>query len=876
MSINITDPYQIRQAFDDLKKEFIPEEKEETLELGFYGVMSAMISNMTVMTTQAAADKANEVFANRARLSSSVITHAVSNGIDITYSPSRMDILLCFVEEELQELFDKNQNDIDPVVIDSDIPLMIGKYEYHLDYPLLLYKKQLASRTVYTAQYDLINYTNPISKITNPYLPAPYTVRNSGFNYIYIPCSITQVEVTNNYKKLNTNNVITNKTYIIKFQNQLCGFDVTITMGDYKYILTPICEGSAIPDDTTNYCWYTYLDSNTLRIKFDDNSITPGINSEIVTRIYTTLGKECNFSYEENGTIITNVSDTNKFKYNSMSCMIVPQSDSMYGKDKRSISELKTLLPKESLSRGNIVKRKDLDNYFKKLNTESVIVTTQEKVDNQAMREYYLYLLMSDKQNKIVPTNTLPVLLKEEDFDKIITLNNEKQYILKQGRIIGYNRDMSYATIISESERNSYDFSYTIPFKTVINGSVPSISYFMTTMNESYITEYNYINTNSPLQFIISNAGWKRDYSGENSSKYTLSLRAFQNVDIDYGITKDNITAIAVLYNGDNTPSRYFKSTCIEASEKDGRYYDLEIDFLTNDIIDENNNIRIDNGYAIGQDSVQYGYFSQNTKIDIYLVCNIKDPETGNITGYGYKESGLDELVGTLTDLDTCTNLYKLPNGIDFFDNYSEVMNTVVKANSITNEDNTKSVEFTLDLVPLLGYDYSNMSNGDLLLGFIEKLKEEKKYIDDMLYVFDGGMSIDFKFYNTYGPSRLYSLTKDGSVLLDRVNIGLKFNLNLRKISDTYTVGYIKQYIKENIDDLTKTGDFHIPKFIADINSKYSNSIYYIESEGINDYGTQYMHFYYNNANRIWDIPEFININYLDESTPEIIINIVE
>ena len=187
------------------------------------------------------------------------------------------------------------------------------------------------------------------------------------------------------------------------------------------------------------------------------------------------------------------------------------------------------------------------------------------------------------------------------------------------------------------------------------------------------------------------------------------------------------------------------------------------------------------------------------------------------------------DIVGNLSTDFTCTNIYNIKTGIDFFINFSEVMSTVVKATSSESSIN----RYNLDLVPLLGYQYS--LNDTLLVEFFKQLKLQEEYINNVLYILEGGTSVDFKFFNTYGQSRLYKLSKDGKVGLDRVNISLSVDVNLKKSSDTYTSQYIKSYIKDQIDNMDKRTDYHIPNLISEINSKYSNSIYYTELGSIND-----------------------------------------
>lgn len=866
--INITDSYELRETFDDIKHRLIPEENEDTLELGMYNIMSSMIANMTSSVVQTAADKANEVFYTRARLASSIIMHSSTYNVNVNAVPAQIDVLLCFIEDEIEDLFKKNESDTEPVIIDSKVSFLIGKYEYHLEYPLLIYKKELLSGTVYTAQYDTSKY-NPIATITNPYLASPYIIKNSGYRYLYIPCTLVQVQLDETYEKINTNVSINNKTFIAKFNNQISGIDIIVKEDNEIKHIKPILEGSSVDQINTLYCWYTFINSDTIRVKFDDSSYIPSINTEITIRLYNTLGEECNFSYNNDMRILRNIEDTPDYRYNSISVEIIPQSDSRFGVNRKSIKELKSLLPLEALSRGSITKKKDLENYFNKLNSDTVKTVPSLKVDNQAIREHYLYFLMKDSNNCIVPTNTLPVNLTTNEFDEVLQLNGKTHLILKQGHVFGYNRGDLYATMIPSSAANSYDFSYTIPFKTVINAAGPSISYYLTTMNELYTLDYRYVNSNSPVQFISSTSKWNRAYSGTDSDKYKLTLRVAQNIDLDYGIGPNEIMAIAVLKNSEGVPTRYLKSETIEYTQNNGRLYDLSITFETNDVIDENNNIRIDNGYAIGQDTIQYGYFENNCNVDLYLLAKITDPVTETVISYGLEESGILDIVGNLSTDFTCTNIYNIKTGIDFFINFSEVMSTVVKATSSESSIN----RYNLDLVPLLGYQYS--LNDTLLVEFFKQLKLQEEYINNVLYILEGGTSVDFKFFNTYGQSRLYKLSKDGKVGLDRVNISLSVDVNLKKSSDTYTSQYIKSYIKDQIDNMDKRTDYHIPNLISEINSKYSNSIYYTELGSINDYGNKYTHFYYTDDNRIGNIPEFVCINIKD-GKPDISINIIE
>lgn len=864
-----TDIYSTREAIDDLKREFIEEESSETLELSTYGFLGASLAKMTSATIRVASEKANEVFYSKARLQSSIYMHSKQNEINVTATPAYMNILLCLVEEDINRLFEAATDNF--IVIDSACIFKIGDYEYHLDYPIIISKRTMINnKTVYTARYD-ISDVNKLSNVVNPYLPSPYLIKNNGYTYLYIACTLRQVIRSIEYSKLVTSSVIDNKTYEFTYDKnyQLANFDIYVTEGENTIRLFPYYEGESVGDET-HYCWYQYIDAYTIRIKFDAGSYMPGINSEISTVIYTTEGAKCNMSYTK--TILQNLSDTDKYVYDGIQVMIIPQNDSVGGVNAPSLTELKKKLPKEALSRGSISNEKDLENFLNRFSTDYIRTKSLKKVDNQLMRSYFVYILAKDNDQNVVPTNTINLITKDSDFDELImdeTTDTPVQYILKQGCYIGYNKGSHFGEILknpTEEDLKAYDFIYTIPFKAVISKEGPYISYLMTVMNNDYMTYFSYINDYTPLQFICSGVKWNRTYNGDNS--YSMQLSLTQNIASEMGVlTADelgnitsNLKVIVMCYNADGKPYRYFFGEMEDYDIEQTFSYLYNIKFETNDIVNENNYIRIENGYAVNQDTVQYGYFPSNTQAKIYVLCKFKDAE-GYEVEYGRYD--LDDFIGGLEGY-SCTNVYDVLGGIDFFDNFTKNITSTVTI----NEDEG----FKIMGVPVIKRSYATKE--DKFLEFVSNLKDIKRFIDDEATELLEGMGIDLKFYNTYGPARLYTI--DGKTPIDRVNVSLKFNLSLRKASDDYTREYIRKDIKTDIESLDNNESYHLPVLISDMNKTYENSIYYLEFRGFNDYGSDYQHFYASESEDVSDVPEFICINQLDDGSPDITISIVE
>ena len=85
---------------------------------------------------------------------------------------------------------------------------------------------------------------------------------------------------------------------------------------------------------------------------------------------------------------------------------------------------------------------------------------------------------------------------------------------------------------------------------------------------------------------------------------------------------------------------------------------------------------------------------------------------------------------------------------INLFYNYSQVMNSIVLLDGKIRENHL----FTIKGVPLVKYSYLN--DVDRCNELIEFIQYRKAYIDTALSVLENSFNIDFKFFNTYGPSQ--------------------------------------------------------------------------------------------------------------------------
>ena len=847
-----TDIYDMHEALFNMQKNMMEETDEETLALGTYGWFNSAISQMIVSNVKVAADNSNEVFATRAKYDKNIIYHAINSEItDINATPAHIPVLFCILEDSLTNLFEE-QDEI--VTISDECKFMIGNYEYHFDYPILISKQILENNnTVYTAKYD-ITYNNPLSDVSNPFLPSPYILRLNGNNYIFIACELRQVERTVYTKVIQSNNSIENKVYLFDFENQLASFSVFAKEEDGRTIkINAYFENTAVPDNEVYYCWYTYIDEDTVRVKFEPNSYMPSLNTTISTVILTTQGSKCNFEYVDD--CIMSLDDTDNYTYNAAQIRISPQGKSEGGKDRRTTSDIKAVLPKQALSRGNIINETDIYNYFNRMNSSTVRITPKKKVDNQIMRCYYLYLLLKDQNNIIIPTNTIDINFDINKADIVSEFKSHKQYFFKQGTCIGYNRGSRGVICTSDEERLQYEFNYILPYKISINNNGPVSSFYMDVVDKTYRTYYTYINNYSPIQFICSSVKFVKRTTDE---KYKLKLTLNQNIDSDYGLinkeTKEcNIKVVVVLYDSTGAAYRYFLG---DLDSNENFSYNYIVNFETDEIINEDNDIKLSNGYSIGSDisngEKTYGYFPSNCKAEIYILAKFD------------KEYGIYSASNLFNGLEgyTCTNMFTIPDGLNFFENFSEI--------SICPTDAISNNVFAIKGVPVLKYEYSKNEENTMYL--LNKMIEYKQYIYSAINVLENAFSIDFKFYNTYGPSYLYKINSSMDKSLDKVNITLNFEMMLKRSADNYTKSYIIRDIQSMFEQFDDNDNKYIPNIISYINNKYTNSIYYLAYRGFNTFDSNYQNFFLDTSTSeevIDAVPEFVCLNRVNTEESE-------
>ena len=846
-----TDIYELSGFMEELKSKHI-DLPSETLMMSTFGYLNSMGATILQNATRMASEYSNEAIPVKAKFEKNLIAHALSLGIDkIQASPAYMQIIIGLPEDRL---IANMKNDV--FTLDKDFKIMVEGYEYHLDYDIVITRNKLSDNEyTYTAIYDMTE-KNPLSTVSNPYFPSLAVYDLTNITMVFLPCAIRQVEYKTVFRKILSDNPLENKIINFEFENQLAAFNVSVNENGSTTKLVPVFDG--LYDQTVSkYCNYSYIDSSTIRVKFDKNSYQPKLNADVTINLYTTHGAECNFAYKDD--IILSIS-SERFSYNDIFMLIRPTGDSDYGIDKKTIDDIKKIIPREALSRGSVTNTTDLNNFFNSINDSNGKLYIYKKTDNQLERAYFAYLVLK-YENIVIPTNTIDITVLRNQFNYIGATN----YILNAGNKFHYRKG-EHATVVTDNtitdqELEDTGFLYMNPFMIVVNKSPFYVSYYLNIMNNDRLLNFDYINRNSRVQFMATTINWKREFFTDRNT-YKLNITMMQNMNNNFELITYNddktikeckITVYAVIYSK-GVPLAYKEANLVAIGES--YTFDFEAKFTTDDTIDHNTRMKLSNVCKAGTNIVSDQYFDSTVDMKIFSLI-----DDGN-------SSTIDEIDLIVPGLDgqTLTNTYSVIDGVDLFKNYTDIMSS----NIIVGKNEDVNLVYRMSKVPMIRATYINtelrMSN------FIKALEKRRVYIQYCTGVLEDNFRIDFKFFNTYGPSYCYEISSGRNI--DRINLEFTFRAKLVTINDKYILDYILADIKNYIEDIGELTDIHIPNIITEITNKYRERLVYFGFLDINGHGPGFQHVYKVDYKSPRIVPEFLNVNTRDDNTPSITIQL--
>ena len=325
-------------------------------------------------------------------------------------------------------------------------------------------------------------------------------------------------------------------------------------------------------------------------------------------------------------------------------------------------------------------------------------------------------------------------------------------------------------------------------------------------------------------------------------------------------ITSIDVKTMLVLYK-DSKPYRWLD--CVFESYDDGTYtFNFKAELNTNNMIDNNNCIRINDLNQINSVEKMYGFVDKKSEAKIFVFVKDNEREPAG------RLKAKDIIPESQLDGYSLTNIYAINDGLDFMYDYSDIIQSNIKI----SKNNDSGLTYLIDKVPVIGYSYC--ISEERIQDFILDIERKRLKIEDCLEVLEDNFGIDLKLFNTYGPSKLFTI--DDTTQLNRTNLSLTFNIKFNIITETDTLlREIKEDIRSYIEDITQIKDLHIPNLITYITDKYSNYLTYFEFIDFNGYGPGVQHIYRKDESLIGKIPEFLNINTANTENHALDINLI-
>ena len=320
-----------------------------------------------------------------------------------------------------------------------------------------------------------------------------------------------------------------------------------------------------------------------------------------------------------------------------------------------------------------------------------------------------------------------------------------------------------------------------------------------------------------------------------------------------------------VYLNG--SPYRYSEAT-ITAYDDTSYLYTFQIEFKSNDVIDKDGKLCITTGLKQPLETVNTTtYLPINIAMKFYILAKFD-------TEYGRTNSNIDDIdkiVSGLTGYTLC-NVYSAMNGIDLYYDYSNLASSYITL----VKDSDSSYTFYIKKMPLVRWTYMNTEARFKKL--VNVLEKRRLYMEKCLVLLEDSFGIDFKFFNTYGPSLLYYIDTGTDETINKINLSLTFEVKYYMPDDIKCQPEITSYIKEYLEDINDIRDLHFSVLQAKVLDKFSSQLVYFQIYDVNGYGNDHQNFYKRDTDAFVEahtVPEFINVNTKADDSADITYRVI-
>ena len=888
------------------------------LNIGLYGYVTEVLANTAKDSYFTIASLFKEMFITQAELPESIYNHALLFQLSNFFGKAAVvPFTILIAEDAVIEASTNGEGDYLYFDMDSSMEFNIEGLTFMLDYDVRIVTKKTSTGYIHAASY-LMNNTNSISDLRNPYITTSIYVNDNKKRYIILSVKLHQVAKKTVSDVIITNDLINVVTLNYKFDDMLANFEIYYKApGEVNYI--QLKKQLANTNNLSQpFCFYKLIDSDTLQITFssDDRFFRPEYNSDIIVEIYTTKGSEGNFNIYE-GADINVVGKSDKYASNrGIVFMGTVTGASVGGADTGSLEDLRESTMKAYSTVKSFTTSNDLNLYFDTIQAESPSkVLFMKKRDDAFERLYSAFVLFRDKDNNVIPTNTLDMRIYSKDIT--VTMPQSHRNVIPagllyetiedtSGRYVKVSNDIRYEDDLDQYEKSK--FLYVNPYLVIVCTNPISVSFYLNTVNQILSVAHIDIGSDSIYQFIVDNIQIERDaLSGQD--EYTITTRLAPNIRLpeqphilirddtyvdesdrtfvnDYDgyeyIDNGNLSCIIEVLDRANNSKLYAK---LEYVGFDEEAYIFQGKLKTSDYVSTNNDIQITGGFKsieeFTEDTDPVLIPATDCHMNIYCLYIDPDAKTDHKT---HIFSDFDEMKEftltnkyTLVDDELATWLYPI----------NEIRSTV----DYTMKEPSGKYGFKLEAIPLVKANYLKMDGTKS--AFTKIFTEMYEYIDTAKEKLTNNFAIDLKYFNTYGPSDHYIIAGDEDRHhIDRVNISLyfdaKYNIASNEEAQTAELkDFIKTFTEKSLVTLASSPSFYISTLIAEAKEKFSG-IKYLVFKGINEYGAniQALESEVNESNIIQGvietskvIPEYLNIDQIIKEgtrTPQIFINVIK
>lgn len=879
---------------EEIAPNFFPVPDISLLNIGNFGYINSVMANSMEDNFHAFSIQSKEIFPNKAMLPSSIYAYAaLAEYDDLVAKPASLNFALNIRIKDLVRQSTQGSEFMTFNIGRQSKLVISDEFRYIIDYPVIITTKEENGRYLINARYDM-DSKNAVSDIKNPYIRTLIQTIN-GEDFVTIFLVARQLE---RFETKFTNysvDVISSINYEVNYIGKLAGFNVYYRdpISSSYSMINKYYQDSNIDDDRERFCFYTFVNDNTINISFSAHPsyFKPEFNSDLLIEIFTTEGAEGNFNYiGTRARFEFELNDAHDYSQVLNTTEIL--TESVGGQNLPELGDIKKGTIRALFTRGNYITEKDLSNFFEEYEKETKILFTKKR-DDLIKRIYSAFAMLKNSKGDIIPTNTINLVLQQSDFEDSLSTST---YTLKPGQLItplnleedNYEIEKKNLTMaeILDLDRSPNNYLYGCPFLVKVTKEPLFVSYFLNSVFDTYNTEYVYSNDNVFDQFSINRVNIERN--GVKSNTYKIEFNLNTNLNPSNMVLIDNVSG-AVIEDLQNVVVKMLikehGSTLgvvdckILSYDKQTKSFKYQAVLDTTDTITGEDKLHLEDCVYMPSsiDKVlQKDFYIANRGIDFEFVVLSNQYKNKDKDIYGpFLPVGPEYCV---------TNVFTIEE-VELFKNLNNIMSSsiVPKLTPTYNE-----LYYRIKSMPVTRYVY--LDDNESMKELIQDINNYKTILLSLLERVENNFDIDLKFYNTYGRSKFFTIGRD------------KTPLNLTSVTisfDIKTVGQITATLHSSINEF-------ITKFVEDTNDTTAfNSLYvsnliralennfeeiaYVIFNGFNTYSSQDQ-IIENNFRGLEEltkeqiikfVPEYLNINRRVTSsgetpfTPDIVINYI-